>query len=208
MTCFRSTLPRRLTRTLLSLVVGGLAVALPVGTASGADAPASKASRKSGGVTIKGDGLMLEATAAPAILRGQLAQPLSFRVMGGWVNQAKIQRANQETDEAEKRKQARGSFGLLSLQVAAGKIEPGTYQLVPNGKDPKSGTVIIKKAQDAGLASDYTSQSGTLTIQSMTMNTSGSAVAAVQGSFDGQFRGAGGDSRAFSGQFSFVPKQR
>lgn len=208
MTCFRSTLPRRLTRTLLALVVGGLTVALPAGAASGADAPAGKASRKSGGVTIKGDGLMLEATAAPAILRGQLAQPLSFRVMGGWVNQAKIARANQETDEAEKRKQARGSFGLLTLQVAAGKVEPGTYQLVPNGKDPKSGTVIIKKAQDAGLATDYTSQSGTLTIQSMTIDTSGSAVAAVQGSFDGQFRGAGGDRKAFSGQFSFVPKQK
>ena len=205
MTCSRPTRPRLLTRTLLALLVGGLALALP---ASAADAPAGKASRKSGGVTIKGDGLMLEATTAPAILRGQLVQPLSFRVMGGWVDRAKIERANQETDEVEKRKQARGSFGLLTLQVAAGKIAPGTYQLVPNGKDPKSGTVIIKKAQDAGLATDYTSQSGTLTIQSMTMNASGSTVAAVQGSFEGQFRGSGGDNRAFSGQFSFVPKQK
>lgn len=199
MSRFRLTSRFSLAHAVLALLIGGLAVSLP---ASGA------ASGKSGGITLKSDALVIEATSAPAILRGQLRQPLSFRVMGGWVDKAKIQRANQETDEAEKRKQARASFGLLTLQVAAGKTEPGIYQLAPSGKGAQGGTVVIKKAKDAGLATDYTSQSGTLTIHSVVMNASGSAVAAVEGTFDGDFRSSGGDSRAFSGHFQFVPKKK
>lgn len=71
------------------------------------------------------------------------------------------------------------SFGLITLQVAADKAEPGTYSWV--SKAPKTskesttdtGTVIIDKAKDAGLADDYTSQSGTLTIKSVAKNDNG-----------------------------------
>ncbi|QCB47526.1 hypothetical protein [Hydrogenophaga sp. PAMC20947] len=197
-----------LTRAMLALMVGGLAVSLSAMGAAAGDAPSSKVADTTNGLTIKSGDLLIEATAATRILRGHLRQPLSFQIMGGWVDKAKIQRANQVADEAEKRKQARGSFGLLTVEVGAGKTEAGIYQLVPNGKDPRSGTIMIKSAKDAGLAADYTAQSGTLTILSVAMNASGSAVVAAEGRFDGDFRSNAGDSRSFSGHFRFVPKKK
>ncbi|AVO41516.1 hypothetical protein C6571_09615 [Simplicispira suum] len=129
-----------------------------------------------------------------------------MRILGGWVDKAKAKKASQETDPAEKRKQAMGSFGTLSLQIAAGKAEPGTYQMGPEGQGPQSGTVVIGEAKEAGLAGDYTSKSGTLTIKSVTME--GKKLSAIEGMFDGQFGSNAGDSRAFSGQFQISPKKK
>lgn len=210
-----------LARALLPIVIGGLALTLAgcdgsADTKSTAKTTSSKAAgSKSGGLTLKGDGLTIEAATATAMLRGYSSQPLSVRIMSGWVNTDKAKRASKEKDEAEKRKQAMGSFGILTVQIAADKAEPGTYQLVP--KAPKvsktskesatqTGTIIIDEAKDAGLAGDFTSQSGTLTIKSVAKNDNG-GVAGVEGQFDGQFSSDAGDSRAFSGSFRYVPKK-
>ena len=197
-----------LARALLPLMIGGLAVALSGCGAADDDGSSSKAAANKNGVTIKGDGLMINATASASTLPGFLRQPLSTRIMSGWVDEEKIRRANKETDPAEKKKLSLGSFGLLTLQLAAGKPEAGTYQLVPEGKDPESGTVIIDKSEDAGLADNYTSHSGMLTIKSVTMSENGKSVKAVEGSFDGEFKSDDGDSRAFSGNFRYVPKKK
>ena len=200
-----------LSRALLPVLIGGLAVTLAGCGAADGDAPSSKSSAVStdsqNRVTIKSDGLAIEATTATAILRGYSRQPVSVRIMGGWVDAEKAKRAGQESDEAQQRKQAMASFGTLTVQVAAGKTEPGSYQLTPDGDSPDVGTVIIDKVKDAGLASDYTSQSGTLTIKSVAMSDGGS-VAAIEGNFDGQFASEDGDNRAFSGNFRFAPKDR
>lgn len=196
---------------LLPVLIGGLAVTLAGCGAANGDASSSKLSAASTAsqnrVAIKSDGLAIEATTATAILRGYSPQPLSVRIMGGWVDAEKAKRAGQESDEAEQRKQAMASFGTLTVQVAAGKTEPGSYQLAPEGDSPDVGTVIIDKVKDAGLASDYTSQSGTLTIKSVAMSDGGS-VTAIEGSFEGQFASEDGDSCAFSGNFRFKPKDQ
>lgn len=202
-------------RSFLPLVVAGLAVSL-AGCGPSSDAKSaptsppeitsSKAKISERGFTIKGDGLAIDATASAAILPSYSSQPLSVRILGGWVDKAKAKKASQETDPAEKRKQAMGSFGTLSLQIAAGKAEPGTYQMGPEGQGPQSGTVVIGETKEAGLAGDYTSKSGTLTIKSVTME--GKKLSAIEGMFDGQFGSNAGDSRAFSGQFQISPKKK
>lgn len=214
MTNFHPTPRRRFAYAFAPVLIAGLAVSL-VGCGAGDDreAPASTASNAApgagNGVTIKGDGLTIDGIASTAILQGYLSQPLSVRIMSGWVDKDKARRANQEADEAEKRKQAVASFGLLTLQVAAGTAAPGTYQLAAEEGGAQSGMVIIDKDEDAGLAGDYISQSGTLTIKSVVMSESSviPKVTAVEGTFDGQFASDAGDSRAFSGNFRFVPKK-
>lgn len=208
--------PRKLLfRSLLPLMFGGLAMVLAgCGEADGDVGSGTPSSKKADGlfkgITVEGEGFALEATTAPAILRGYSTQPLSVRIVGGWIDREKIERANMETDEAEKKKKAMGSFGTFTLQLAAGKAEPGDYQLVPDGKDPQSGTVILGKAKKLGLVDVYTSQSGTLTIQSVTMKGENGreTVSAVAGTFDGQFSSDSGDSRAFSGRFGYAPKAK
>ena len=213
-----------LARALLPVLIGGLAMSLAgcdraadsasaANTAASPSGAAQKGSTTSAtdntmGITLKSDGLAIDAPAATALLGGYSQEPLSFRIMSGWVNHEKIKLANQETDPAEKRKKAMGTFGTITLEVAAAKAAPGTYQLAPEGGTPQAGTVSINKAADAGIANAYTSQSGTLTIQSVSMEGSGnlSKVAAVEGTFDGQFSSDAGDSRAFSGSFRFRPK--
>lgn len=222
MKSFRPFPHRFLARALLPVMLGGLAASLVGCGRSGGDespaktsaskaakskATASKAADSTNGMVLKGDGLSLEANAGTAMLNGYSPHPLSVRIMGGWVNQDTAKRSNQETDEAAKRKLAMASFGMLTINIAAGKAEPGTYPLVPKGKDPQTGTVVIDEDKGAGLAGDYTSQSGTLTIKSVVMNDSGTAVAGVEGSFDGQFSSDAGDSRAFSGSFRYAPKR-
>jgi len=201
--------PRHLlTRTLLPLMIGGLAVALSGCGAADDEGSSGKAASNKNGVTIKSEGLVIDATVSGAILQGYSSQPLSVRLMNGWVNREQAKSAGKLTDETEKRKQAMKSFGVLAVRVDAGKAEPGTYQLVPEAKDPESGTVTIGKEEDAGLPDNYTSQSGTLTIKSVTMSEDGKAVKALAGSFDGQFKGDDGNSRAFTGDFHFVPKKK
>lgn len=225
MQSFRPFVQPFLARALWPVVVSGLALSL-VGcdraadnaTASNAPAATTAASNSSSasqpspapkgagaGITLKGEGVAIDATAAPALLGGYSSEPLSFRIMAGWVNQEKIQLANQEADAAEKRKKAMGTFGTITLEVAASEATPGTYQLAAEGGKPQTGTVGIQKAASAGIASAYTSQSGTLTVQSVTMDATGK-VAAIEGAFDGQFSSDAGDSRAFSGSFRFLAK--
>lgn len=216
MKSFRPFPLRFLARAILPVMVAGLAVSL-AGCSPSADdnkvptqASAKKAADSKGGFTLKGDGLDLDAATGTAMMRGFSPQPLSVRIMSGWVDTEKAKRAAQETDEAEKKKLAMGSFGLLTLQIAADKAEPGTYRLLP--KAPKAapggasdtGTVIIDRSEDAGLDNAYTSQSGTLTITAVTRNDSG-VVTGVEGKFDGQFGSDAGDSRGFSGGFRFTP---
>ena len=201
--------PRQIVaRALLPLMIGGLAVSLSGCGAADGDESSSKAAGNKNGVTIKGEGLVINATASSSTLPAYIVRPLSTRIMSGWVDEEKIKRANKETDPAEKKKLTMSSFGTLTLELAAGKPEAGTYQLVPEGKDPEHGTVIINKSEDAGLAGEYTSQSGTLTIKSVTMSEGGNSVDAVEGSFDGQFKTNEGDSRAFSGTFLYAPKKK
>lgn len=223
MQSFRPFVQPFLARTLWPLVVSGLALSLagcdraadnaPAATAaasnssnsSSASQPSALQKGAASGITLKSEGVAIDATAAPALLGGYASEPLSFRIMSGWVNQEKIQLANQETDPAEKRKKAMGTFGTITLEVAASEATPGTYQLAPEGGKPQTGTVGIQKAASAGIASAYTSQSGTLTVQSVTMDATGK-VAAIEAEFDGQFSSDAGDSRAFSGSLRFLPK--
>lgn len=128
--------------------------------------------------------------------------------MAGWVDRDKIALANKASNEDERRKQAMGSFGLMTVHVAAATAEAGTYQLAPKDGGPQTGTVIVDEDEDAGLSSTLTSQSGTLTIKSVTMNDSGSWVLAVEGVFEGQFSGRDGSSREFSSDFRFVPEAK
>lgn len=198
-------------RAWLLIVVAALGALLAgCGPASDSDSPSTTRSdtlkTAERGFTLKGDDLTINATESAAILPAYSRQPLSLRIMGGWVDRDKIKRANMETDPAEKKKQALGSFGTLTLQIAAGKAEPGTYQLHPEGNDAQSGTIVISQAKDAGLADEYTSKSGTLTIKSLTMGDQSQF--AIEGSFDGEFGSSAGDSRAFSGQFQFSPKKK
>lgn len=213
MTTSSAALRGQFTSALFSIFIAASAVSIAGCGAADDEAPAGSATQattaSANGVTLKGDGLMLDARTSPAMLRGHSGQPLSVRIMGGWLDKDKAKRANQETDEAEKKKLAMASFGLLTLQVAAGTAEPGTYQLAAEEGGPQSGTVTIDKAKSAGLAADYTSQSGTLTIKSVATD-AGSAmrsVNAIEGTFDGQFASDDGDRRAFSGSFRFVPKK-
>ena len=196
-----------LARALLPALIGGLALSLAgcdrsADSASPAKTTASKATAAASGITLQGEGVAIDAPAATA---GYSTEPLSFRIMSGWVDQEKIKLANQETDPAEKRKKAMGTFGTVTLQIAAVQAAPGSYQLAPQAGAPQTGTVILDAAKGAGIAHDYTSQSGTLTIQSVTMNDTGKQVKAVTGTFDGQFHSEQGDSRAFSGSFRFIP---
>lgn len=194
----------------LSLAVAGLLATLAgcgpsSDTKSAATAAPAQAETAKQGFILKSDGLTIDATVSAGLLPAYSTQPLSLRIMGGWIDRAQINSANKEADPEEKKKQAMGSFGTLNLQIAAGKAEPGTYQLGPEGDDPQAGTVVIGQNKDLGL-DEYTSQSGTLTIQSVTMGDRGPA--AIQGTFDGQFGSSAGDSRAFSGQFQFSPKKK
>lgn len=200
---------------LLSMVVAGLAVSLTgCGPSSDAASPSKSPAKSSSakaqtvkpGFTIQGDGLAIDATATAALLPSYSSQPLSLRIMGGWVDSAKARLANKETDPAEKKKLAMGSFGTLDLQISAGKAEPGTYQLGPEGKSPQGGTIVIGEAQEAGLAGEYKSKSGTLTVKSITMD--GKKISAIDGAFDGQFDSNAGGSRAFTGEFRYFPKKK
>lgn len=202
-------------RALLSMVVAGVAASL-AGCGPASDAKPSspspsktvsaKATTAERGFTIRGDGVTIDATTSAALLPSYSQQALSVRIMGAWVDRAKAQRANKETDPAEKKKLAMDSFGTLNLQVSAGKAEPGTYQMGAEGKDPQSGTIVIGEAESAGLAGEYTSKSGTLTVKSVRMD--GKKPVAIEGAFDGQFGSSAGDNRAFSGQFWFAPKNQ
>lgn len=204
---------RQFTYALFSILIAASAVSITGCGAADSEAPDGAAARATAaadnGVTLKGNGLTIDAVTSPAMLRGYSGQPLSVRIMGGWLDKDKARRAGQEADEAERKKQAMGSFGLLTLQIAAGTTAPGTYQLAAEEGGPQSGTIIIDKAKAAGLAADYTSQSGTLTITSVVTDGSSArpAVTAVEGTFDGQFASDDGDRRAFSGGFRFVPKK-
>ena len=198
-------------RAFLSIVAAGLVATLAgCGPSSDAKTPPTSAAAKvktaAPGFILQSDGLMIDATTTAALLPSHSTQALSLRLMGGWVDRAKIKLANAETDPTEKRKKAMGSFGTLNLSIAAGKAEAGTYQLGPEGKDPQSGTIVIGEAEDAGLTDEYRSKSGTLTVKSVTMD--GKKVVAIEGAFDGQFVGSsGGGSRAFTGQFQYSPKK-
>ncbi len=202
-------------RALLSMVMAGVAASMAGCGRSGDDeAPANATSKKAadskGGLTIKGDGLNIEAFTSTSLLPGFSRQPLSVRIMSGWVNTERLKLVAQEKDQAKKQALALGNFGLLTVQIAADKAEPGNYQLLPTapkvakGSASETGTVIIDKAKDAGLPDAYTSQSGTLTIKAVTKDDRG-MVTGVEGAFDGKFASDAGDSRAYSSNFRFTP---
>lgn len=212
MTIHPSTRRTLLTRAVLPLMIAGMAVSLAGCGGTDGDGPSFKSSAISSdsesGLTIEGGDLKIKASTATAVLRGYSTQPVSVRVMSGWIDKEKAERAGKESDETKQRKEALASFGTVTVQVAAGKAEPGSYQLTPDSDNPETGTVIIDSAKNAGLPADYTSQSGTLTIKSVAMNESGNAVAAIAGTFDGKFSSDEGDSRDFKGSFQFVPKKK
>ena len=195
-----------LSRALLPIMLGAMALSLASCGATADDPASSKKGGPQNGVTLKGDGLNLDATMSAALLGGYAQQPLSVRIMSGWVDKERIARANQITDKDEKMKESMGSFGTLTVQVSAGTAAPGTYQLAATEGDAQSGTVIIDKEKNAGLDAEYTSESGTLTIKSVTVD--GRSVDALEGSFDGQFASEDGDSRALSGTFLYVPTKK
>lgn len=170
--------------------------------------PAGAAAKDQTGVTLVSDDWTLDATASASLLPGYMDAPLSFRMTTGWVNTAAAKEAGKEADPQVQRQQALASFGLFTLEAAAGKAEPGTYQLAPEPAGAESATVIIPLDKDAGLEGKYTSQSGTLTIKSVEMQESkySSKVVAVDGSFDGVFADENGDTRPFSGNFRIAAK--
>lgn len=194
----------------LSIAVAGL-VATLVGCGPSSDAKSSsttasaKVESAKQGFILKSDDLTIDATVSAGMLSGYSTRPLSLRILGGWMDQAKIKRANEETDPAEKKKLSMGSFGTLTLEITAGKAEPGTYQLGPEGDDPQSGTIVIEQDEDLGL-DEYTSQSGTLTVNSLTMGDR--SPVAIEGTFDGLFGSSAGEGRAFNGQFRISPKEK
>lgn len=196
----------RIPRAMLGVAAALLFATAQAGSQSASNTASSQAKLQGNGIRITGDAWGLDATASAALMRGYSGQPLSVRILAGWVDQANVALAKQASDPAEKKKKAMGSFGTVTVQIAAGKAEPGSYQLSPDAENATDATVVIEQAKEAGLAGDYTSQSGTLTIQSVTRD--GSKVTALAGRFDGQFASSAGNSRAFSGDFRYAPKKK
>ncbi|WP_222565836.1 hypothetical protein [Novilysobacter antarcticus] len=192
------------------------ALAIVVGLAGcGADADTSQTSSgskaaNSNGLTLASQNWNLDATASAGLLPGHADAPLSFRMATGWVNTAAAKAAGKEADPAAQREQALASFGLLTVAIAAGTAEPGKYRLADEVSGADTAAVTIPLDKDTGLAGEFTSQSGTLTIKSVETEEglSRAKVVAVDGKFDGVFADEQGDTRPISGTFRFAPKAR
>lgn len=193
------------------------ALAVVVGLAGcGSDADTSrtgapgKAARDSNGLTLASQDWNLDATASAGMLPGYADAPLSFRMATGWVDTAAAKAAGKEADPEAQREQALASFGLLTVEIAAGTAAPGKYQLGDEVSGADSAAMTIPLGEDTGLAGEFTSQSGTLTIKSVETEEGrhSTKVVAVDGNFDGVFADEQGESRPISGTFRFAPKAR
>jgi hypothetical protein len=160
------------------------------------------------GVTLASGDWTLDATTSASFLPGYMSAPLSFRLLSGWMNADRAKAAGDEADPDAQREQALASFGTLTLEIAAGKTEPGTYQFAPEVSGAETATVIIPADKAAGLDSQYTSRSGTLTIKSSQVEEGPyvTKVVAVDGSFDGIFTDEEGNTRPFTGTFRMAGK--
>ncbi|HUH89573.1 MAG TPA: hypothetical protein VLZ76_02790 [Lysobacter sp.] len=192
-----------------ALVISALALAGcgGAGTEAGSGASGGKADRNANGVTLASGDWSLDATASAALMPAHSTAPFSARLASGWVNADRVRASNQASDADEKRSQALSSFGLTTMEFSAGKAESGTYRLASEVSGDDSGTVVIQQDKGAGLDSEYTSQSGTLTIKSVQVEEGRYSirVIAVDGSFDGQFTDKEGNTRPFTGSFRFNP---
>ncbi|KIQ96803.1 hypothetical protein [Lysobacter sp. A03] len=193
----------------LAIAAAGLA-----GCGSDADtsrtSSGSKAAKDSNGLTLASEGWKLDATASAGMLPGYADAPLSFRMATGWVNTAAAKAAGKEADPEAQREQALASFGLLTVEVAAGTAAPGKYELANEVSGADSAAVTIPLGKDTGLAGEFTSQSGTLTIKTVETEegTYSTKVVSVDGQFDGLFADEQGDTRPISGTFRFAPKAK
>jgi hypothetical protein len=191
-----------------ALVISALALAgCGGGTEAGSGASGGKADRNANGVTLASGDWSLDATASAALMPAHSTAPFSARLASGWVNAERAKVAGTEADPEAQRRQAFASFGLITVEVSTGKAGPGTYRLAPEVSGDDSGTVVIQQDKGAGLDSEYTSQSGTLTIKSVQVEEGrySTRVIAVDGSFDGQFTDKEGNARPFTGSFRFNP---
>ncbi|QOW19763.1 hypothetical protein INQ41_01405 [Lysobacter ciconiae] len=202
-------LARLLAPAVLAIAILGLA-------GCGADAdtspasPGSKAAKDSNGLTLASEDWKLDATASAGLMPGYVDAPLSFRLATGWINADAAKAAGKEADAQAQREQALASFGMVTVAIAAGTAEPGTYQLGGEVDGADTAAVTIPLGKDTGLAGEYTSQSGSLTIKSVDMEESrySATVRAVDGSFDGVFADDQGATRPISGTFRFTPKTK
>ena len=177
---------------------GGGGGSSPVESSAG-----GKALNSQNGVTLASGDWALHATASASLMPGYSNAPLSFRMLTGWVNEEAAAQAAKEADPRAQRQQGLASFGLFTLEVAAGTAAPGTYRLTPEVAGADTAEVVIPLSRDAGLEGKFTSQSGTLTIKTVQveMGQYASKVVAVEGSFDGMFSDAQGTTRPFNGSF-------
>lgn len=175
----------------------------PVGSS-----PGGKALDSQNGVTLASGDWALDARASASLMPGYSDAPLNFRVLSGWVNEKAAATAAKEADPTAQRQQALASFGLFTLEVAAGTAAPGTYQLAPEVAGADTAEMVIPLSRDAGLEGKFTSQSGTLTIKTVQveMGQYASKVMAVDGSFDGMFTDGLGNTRQFTGSFRSKPE--
>ncbi|MGV8941073.1 MAG: hypothetical protein ACOH1P_05945 [Lysobacter sp.] len=191
-----------------ALAVAALGLAGCSGGSDSAGSPGGKTPKDQSGVTLVSGDWTLDATASASLMPGYSSAPLSFRMLTGWVNEQAAAQAGKEVDPLAQRQQALASFGLFTLEVAAGAAAPGTYQLAEEVTGADTAEVVIPLSADAGLDGKFTSQSGTLIIKSVQVDAGSysSRVVAVDGSFDGVFTDAQGNTRPFSGSFRSAPE--
>ena len=164
--------------------------------------------KRDNGFTLKSGDLSVDATTSASLLPAPPTGELDFRLMGGWVNAAAAAEAGQETDRQAQLEQGRSSFGTMNLSASVAAAEPGTYQLAPSLEADDSAVVLIPAEPDLSLTSEYTSQSGTLTLETVKVEPGQGLqqVTRVTGTFDGTFVDDQGDERPFTGTFHFAPE--
>ncbi|MEO6169492.1 MAG: hypothetical protein ABIO84_00920 [Lysobacter sp.] len=204
----RSRTPARL------ILPAALAIALTglAGCGGSADSAPGRgtasATKHQDGVTLTSGDWTLDARASASLMPGYSSAPLNFRLLTGWVNEEAAAQAGKQTDAQAQRQQALASFGLFTLEVAAGTAVPGTYRLTGEVTGADTAEVIIPLSKDAGLDGKFTSESGTLTITSVQIDEGPyvSKVVAVEGNFDGMFTDGQGATRPFTGRFRSAPE--
>lgn len=173
------------------------------------DASDTSASGPENGFVLTSGDLRINATASSSLLRGQTPDPLSVRILGGWVNTAAASSIATETDPDAKQQKARQSFGTMQLAIAAGADKPGSYQLASKVDGEQSAAITIPAEKDLGLDTPYTSTSGTLTLERIHRKGQGptAQVTEIIGSFKGTFHDDQATPRDFSGTFRYVPEE-
>jgi hypothetical protein len=155
-------------------------------------------------VEIKlGDQTIRVATAVRFTGMAMEDRPVSITAMGGWVNVARATASRQEEDEDARQREAMRSFGTYTVYATLASDEPGDYTLVADKAEVTAGSgnafVQLPADEDLGVAGEWTSQSGSLTLKSLgnaagssnVVRRLGSGVLTARGTFamqDGQTR--------------------